>query len=162
MRGTVGRRRIASGTPWESTFGYSRAVRIGPHVWVSGTTSTGPDGVFVDGSAYEQARRALENISRALTGAGGGMSDVVRTRCYVRDIAEWPEVGRAHAERFARILPAMSLVEVRGLIDPRMRVEIEAEAYVAPLSPSRGRIRPDQGRKRPSATGRRSERRRVG
>lgn len=125
------RTKVSTGTEWESRVGYSRAVRIGPHVHVAGTTATDEDGelVGVDDMAA-QAEQALANVRSALGRAGATLEDVVRTRVYVTDIDRWVAAGDVHGEYFGEIRPATTLVEVSGLVDDRMLVEVEADAYV--------------------------------
>ena len=125
------RSNLHSGAPWESRVGYSRAVRVGPFIAVSGSAAIDEDGQLVgEGDMYAQARQCIEVIATALERAGGRLSDVVRTRMFVTDIERWDEAGRAHQEAFGDVMPVTSMVEVSRLIDPRMLVEIEADAII--------------------------------
>lgn len=140
--GKVDRTKVGTGTAWEERVGYSRAVRVGPFVLVSGTTATGADGTIVGiGDPYAQAIQALQNVKAALRASGADLADVVRTRMYGPNIDDWEPVGRAHAEAFREVRPATTMVEVRRLIAPEVLVEIEAEAVIAEPRGWRGRAR---------------------
>jgi enamine deaminase RidA (YjgF/YER057c/UK114 family) len=131
------RENFSTGTPWEPRVGYSRVVRIGPFVYVSGTTATDEHNEIVGGTdPYEQAKQALRNVETALKMAGASLESVVRTRLFVRDIEHWAAIGHAHSEYFGNVRPATTMVEVSALVRPEMLVEIEAEAVVGEIGGS--------------------------
>lgn len=149
----TGTRKVSSGTAWEPIVGYSRAVAAGDYVFVSGCTSVAGAEFVHPGDPYKQTVQAIANVRTALEALGAGLADVVRTRLFVTDISRWQEYGRAHGEAFATVVPATSMVQVTGLIDPRMLVEVEAIAYSPGIGAgtSEPDAEPDAGHRRGEA-----------
>ena len=131
LQSLLNRKNISSGTPWEDIVGYSRAVKIGNHLFVSGTTAVNEKGEVMGSTPYEQTKFIFQKIEKALKEGGATLNDVVRTRIFTTDISKWEEIGKAHGEFFKSIRPASTMVEVKALIDPQLLVEIEVDAVIS-------------------------------